>query len=361
MRSLCKLICFLAFMVTLGSCTKNEKKSEPLEVLRVGCVSVSNPILLRIEQADLFKKYGINVKQVEYIPAGNGPILMDMFLAGKIDIAQNGDQPSVLGWLRGIDVKAVANFASSPKDTWIMVADSQKIKTMQDLKGKKIAVMIGGLTQHWLFLSLDQAGMKASDVKMLNLPGGDASVALMTHEIDAAVLSEPTISLLEEKKIAAKLKQSQCAKTYSLHLLVSGNIYRNHPEIIKPAIATYYEANSWVIDNPDKAISLINKKITYKALPKDVLQRQYGKNLSKVKYVGFTDSSITSIQLIVRFIKDLKAVPQHGSKADSTQNFYDSRFVDEYYRDKAKQKNTTVAEIIRNESGKNFGLIKKIN
>ena len=350
MKHLRKIVFSLALVIATSACTKKESKSEPLTVLRVGCLGVTNAQVLRIKSANLFKKNGIDIN-VEYQVGAVGPVLMESLLAGRIDVAAFGDQPAIMGWLRGVDVKAVANFPSSPRNTYIMVADSQKIKTMEDLKGKKISVQIGTINQHWLFLSLHQAGMKVNDVKMLNVPGGDASVALMTHEIDAAVLSEPTISLLEERKVAAKLKESRCVKTYSNVLLVSGNLYRNHPEIIKKIIATYYEANAWIIDNPDKTVKLIGSKITYKALPADVLKRQYSRNLSKVKYIGFTDSSKVSFKQIVDFLKELKAVPQHGTIADSTQKFYDTRFVDEYYRDKAKQNNTTVAELLKKESG----------
>lgn len=336
-------------MVAVSACTTKGKKTEALTVLRVGSRTVTNPQVIQIRAANLFKENGLNAK-VEYVVGANGPALMESFLAGQIDVAVFGDQPAVMGWLRGVDVKAVANFPSSPRSTYIMVADSEKIKTMHDLKGKKIAVQIGTVSQHWLFLTLQQAGMKASDVKMLNVPGGDASVALMTHEIDAAVLSEPTISLLEERKIAAKLKESRCAKTYSEVLLVSGDLYRNHPEVIKTIISTYQEANAWIIDNPDKVVKAIGSRITYKALPKNVLRRQYGRNLSQVKYVGITDSAKLSFKQIVGFLKDLKVVPKHGTLADSTQKFYDSRFVDEYYKDKAKRNKTTLAEIIKRES-----------
>ena len=358
MKKISQILYVLSLAIAISGCTQTENKSEPLTVLRVGSRSVTNPQTLRIQSENLFKKHGIKAK-VEYIVGANGPVLMEMFLAGKIDIAVFGDQPAVMGWLRGVDVKAVANFPSSPRNTYIMVADSQHIKTMQDLKGKKISVQIGTVSQHWLFLTLDQAGMKPNDVKMLNVPGGDASIALMTKEIDAAVLSEPTISLLETRKIAAKLKESRCAKTYSEVLLVSGNLYRNHPEVIKDIIATYYEANSWLIDNPDKSVKLISSKITYKAVATDVLKRQYGRNLSKVKFLGFTDSSKLSFKKIVEFLKDLKAVPAHGTLADSTEKFYDPRFVDEFYKDWAKREKTTVAEIIKNESSKKIDPNKK--
>lgn len=348
MKIIAKIIFILVF--TTVACTNKEKKSEPLTVLRVGSGSVTDPEIYHIKNGDLFKKNGLNAK-VEYIIGGRGSVLMEMFLAGKIDVATFGDLPAILGWLKGVDIKAVAAFPRSRRDTWIMVADTQKIKTMQDLKGKKISVQIGSGTQFWLFLSLEQAGMTVNDVKMLNVPGGDASVALMTKEIDAAVMSEPSISNLEEKKVAFKLKGSVCTKTNSHLLLVSGKLYRDHPEVIKSIIATFKETNSWIIDNPDKTVSLIGSKITYKALPKNVLKRQYGQNLSKVKYLGFTDSTKLSFKQIVSFLRDLKAVAQHGTLVDSIEKFYDTRFVDEYYLDKAKREQNSVEKIIKSEGG----------
>ena len=346
-----KIVFILAIALSISACTSPGNKSEPITVLRVGCLSVTNAQVLRIKDANLFKKNGITVP-VEYTAGANGPALMESFLAGKLDVAAFGDQPAVMGWLRGVDIKAIANFPSSPRSTYIMVADSVHLKTMKDFIGKKISVQIGTINQHWLFMSLDQAGIKPSQVNMLNIPGGDASVALMTKEIDAAVLSEPTISLLEERKVAAKLKESHCTKTYSNVLLVSGNIYRNHPDIIKKIIATYKEANDWIIDNLDKTVKMIGTKITYKANPNDVLKRQYGRNLSKVKYLGFPDSTRLSFKQIVGFLKELKAVPQKGTLADSTEKFFDPRFVNEFYEEKAKRENTTVEALIQNEGGK---------
>lgn len=351
MKIKAKLICILALVLTISACTNKEKKVEPLKVLRVGVRGVTNAMVLYAKYEKLFNKNGIKVK-VEYVISDNGNTVIELFLSNRIDVAELGDQPAVTGWLKGVDVKAVANLPTSPQDTWLMVADSQKIRTIRDLKGKKIGVNIGRVNQHWLFLALRQAGMKVTDVKSVNIPNGDAIAALAANEIDASVFSEPTISLLQEKKIASKLKGSQCVKAYSSIVLVSGDIYRNHPEVIKPIVATYHDANAWVADNPDKVVDLIKSQLTYKELPKNILKRQYGTNRSKIKYIGITDSVIVSYGQIVDFLKELKAIPQHGTIADSIQKFYDSRFVDEYYKDRAKRENTTVATIIKKETTK---------
>jgi len=350
MKITAKIIFVLALVFTTGACTNKEKKTEPLKVLRVGYFPVTNPIIVYAEQADLFKKNGINIKIENIISSGGGQQLIEMFLAGKVDVATFGDQPAVMGWLRGVDVKAVANFPRKATDTWIMVVDTNKIKTMYDLKDKKIAVSIGSTSQHWLLLALDAAGMKPTDVKMLNIPGSSAEIALMQNEIDAVVLSEPTISVLEEKKVAFKLRGSHHGRTNCGILLVSGDVYRNHPEIIKPIIGVFHDATTWIIDNPDSVVNVVSKMITYKSLPKSAIKRQYSTNLGKVKYIGFTDSAKVNYKQIVDFMKDLKAVKQKGTLADSTEKFYDSRFVDEYYKDKAKRYNITVAELIKRES-----------
>jgi sulfonate transport system substrate-binding protein len=345
-----RILIAISLLFLMCACVHKEEKKAPLKVLRVGYFPVTNPIIVYAEQADLFKKNGIDLKIENVVSSGSGPQLIEMFLAGKLDVSIFGDQPAVMGWLRGVDVKAVANFPRKATDTWIMVADTNKVKSIYDLRGKKIAVSIGTTSQHWLLLALKAAGMKASDVEMVNVPGGDASVALMTKEIDAVVASEPNISVLEEKKVAYKLRGSHHGRTNCGILLISGNIYRNHPEIIKPLIGVFHDATTWIIDNPDSVVPIVSKMITYNALPKSVIKRQYSTNLGKVKYIGFTDSAKQNYKQIVTFLKELKVVKPKGSLADSTEKFYDSRFVDEYYKDKAKLNHTTVAEIIKRES-----------
>ncbi len=350
MKIIVKIIFFIVILLAINSCSKktNEDKENKSYVLRIASSSVTDPEIYYIKDNNLLRKYGLRNK-VEYVIGGNNNVMLELFLNGKIDVATFGDLPAVKGWVKGVDIKVVAAFPRSRRDTWIMVADSQKIKTMQDLKGKKISVQIGSSTQFWLFLSLAQSGMKVTDVKMVNVPGGDASVALMNKEIDAAVMSEPAISLLEERKIATKLKKSVCNKANAHLLLISGDLYRNHPEAIKPIIAAFWETNAWIIDHPEKTVKLVGSKIIYKDIPKNVLKRQYSLNLSKVKYLGLTDSIKQNFNLLVDFLKELKAVPLHGTIADSVVNIYDTRFVDEYYREKAQQNHVLLETLIKSE------------
>jgi sulfonate transport system substrate-binding protein len=348
MRTKKSILFALLSLLAFGGCTqsqKNNKASEPLKVIRVGYFPVTNPLILVAQRDSLFRKNGTNVK-IEYVKSTNGPTLVEAFLGNKIDVALFGDQPAIIAWAKGVDIKAVANFPLSSKNTWIMTSDPQHIKSMKDLKGKKIAVQIGTISQHWLFMSLQQAGMSVNDVQMINLPAGDGLISLANKQIDAAVLSEPNISLCETRKIAAKVIGSQCPKAYSELLMVSGELYRNHSEAVKSIVATYDEANSWVIDHPKEAVDLIGTKVTYK-VPKDVLYRQY-RARTKVKYIAFTYSSVDSYRKVVGFLKDLKAIPRHGTVADSIQKLYDPRFINEIYKEKAKHNQLTEANIKEN-------------
>lgn len=346
MKIIKKTLFAVLILIALSGCTQSKKNhaSEPLKIIRVGYFPVTNPLILVAQRDSIFKKNGINV-EVQYVKSTNGPTLIEAFLANKIDVALFGDQPAIIAWAKGVDIKAVANFPLSSKNTWIMAADSQKIKSMKDLKGKKIAVQIGTITQHWLFLSLQQAGMSVNDVQMINLTTSDAVVSLSTKQIDAAVLAEPNISLCEVRKIAAKVIDSQCPKAYSELLMVSGEFYRNHTDAVKSIVASYLDANNWVIDHPVEAVDLMATKITYK-VPKDVLYRQY-KARTKVKFIAFTDSSVDSYQKVIGFLKDLKVIPRQGSKADSIQNLYDARFINEIYKERAKLNKLTATNIKR--------------
>jgi aliphatic sulfonates family ABC transporter substrate-binding protein len=330
-----KSILFLSVFLTLVSCVeKKTDKSTPLKVINIGYIGATNARILVAQRDSLFEKvFAKKGIKINFVQCNNGPIMIETFLANKIDVAVNGDQPAVLSLSKGIDIKAVANFNLSQENTRLMVRDSVHIKTLKDLKGKRVAILIGGLAQHWLYLVLKKAGIPYTDVKMVNLEG-EAVEALAAKTIDAAVLSEPSVSICESKHIAAQLKNINCPKLCTEILLVSGNIYRNHPEIIEDLISVYQQANDWVIDHPIDTVDLIGTKITYK-VPKEIIYKQY-LQANKNKNLAFTDSAVVNLKEIVSYLKDLKAIPQKGTIADNVQNFYDPKFVDDFYRKRKK-------------------------
>lgn len=73
------------------------------------------------------------------------------------------------------------------------------IKSLADLKGKKIGVTFGSTSHHHILVALSQAGLRAEDVTLVNLQPAQIPAAYTAKQIDAAFTWEPNIAKLEEQ------------------------------------------------------------------------------------------------------------------------------------------------------------------
>lgn len=79
-----------------------------------------------------------------------------------------------------------------------LVARSATVKSLQDLKGKKIGVPFGSTSHYSLVLALQQAGMSADDVTLINLSPDKILAAWKRNDIDAAWVWDPTLSQIKQ-------------------------------------------------------------------------------------------------------------------------------------------------------------------
>lgn len=324
-----KIIILLVVIVTtilMSACSPKDKHSagEKLKEIRVSLPLGSSVFVAK--KLGLFEKAltPLGVK-VTYVYCQYGPPTVEAFIADRIDVAVLGDQPSLVAWAKGVDVKAVANFPANGRNTGLSVVDTNKIKTLQDLKGKKIAVSLGTVSQHLLHIYLKSAGLTEKDVNILNLVGADAIVALNSKQIDAAVLGDPNLTLCEHKKIAFKIIDAKGFKEYNSPLLVSGNLQRNNPEVVQKLVEVFYETNAWVIDHTEEAREIIYKESGYN-IPDEVFKKiiRYGS-----KDLSFTAGALTENQKTLDYIKEVKFINTSFNRPLS--EFYDTTFVSKLY------------------------------
>lgn len=136
-------------------------------------------------QKGWFKEAGVEVEfsWFEYVPS------MEAFSAGKVDAVTmtNGDA-LVTGAAGAANVMILLNDYSFGND---MVVAKPGIASLKDLKGKKVGVEIG-FVEHLLLLNgLKKAGMKESDVKLVNVPTHQTPQTLASGDVDAIVAWQP--------------------------------------------------------------------------------------------------------------------------------------------------------------------------
>jgi sulfonate transport system substrate-binding protein len=134
------------------------------------------------------KVLGYRVTWTEF-PAG--PQLLEGLNVGAVDFGHTGEAPPVFAQAAGAELLYVGYEPSSPTGEAILVPASSPIKSVAELKGKRVAFNKGSNVHYLLVRALEQAGLHYSDVTPVFLAPGDARAAFVAGSIDAWVIWEP--------------------------------------------------------------------------------------------------------------------------------------------------------------------------
>ena len=138
-----------------------------------------------------------------------------------------------------------------------------------DLKGKKVAVLEGGLSQIYMAIWLEQQGIKWDEVEMVNLIAGDAAAAMMSGELAAAELWDPYGGQVLEELPGAR-EVSHSGEEYWLKegliadaLFVSDAFIEERRDVLVALTKARYEAVEWWRENPAEGNAIIAEAMQF--------------------------------------------------------------------------------------------------
>ncbi|MGW6195582.1 ABC transporter substrate-binding protein [Kribbella sp. NPDC055110] len=130
----------------------------------------------------------------EWVNASGGPEVIQAFRANAVDVASNALIPPIQAHDINLDTKVVA-VAEKPKPTYVFAtAPGTDIKDFSQFKGKKIAFSQGQAQGVVVLRTLDTAGIRYDEVKLVALPSSAFLTALQSKQVDIAPLSEPSVT-----------------------------------------------------------------------------------------------------------------------------------------------------------------------
>jgi NitT/TauT family transport system substrate-binding protein len=230
------------------------------------CVAVSiaaEPAALKIAYSDWpgwvawdiaaqkgwFKEAGVKVDLVwfEYVPS------MDAFAAGKVDAVcmTNGDA-LVTGANGKVGKGILLNDFSNGND---MVVAKPGIKSMKDLKGKKIGVEVGFVDHLLLLKGLESSGLTEKDVELVNIPTGQTAQALASGSVSAIAAWQPNSGQALKEVVGSKAVYSSAdapGLIYDL-LYVSPESLTKNNEDWKKVIKVWFKVVDFIQDPKNKA------------------------------------------------------------------------------------------------------------
>ncbi len=199
-----------------------------------------------------FKGDGTSIKWV--LSAGSNRAL-EYLNGNSIDIGSAAGLAALLAKANGNPIRAPYIF-SRPEWTALVVRKDSPIRTLADIKGKKIAATKG--TDPYLFLlrSLKVAGLKRSDIEHVGLQHADGRAALEQGKVDVWAGLDPLMAASELEAGSRLIYRNIAFNTYGF-LNVREAFLAAHPAEVARVIRAYEKARLWVIANPTEAAKIL--------------------------------------------------------------------------------------------------------
>ncbi|MFD7707047.1 aliphatic sulfonate ABC transporter substrate-binding protein [Streptomyces sp. NPDC059785] len=259
------------------------KKTDGLDSVKIGYFgNLTHATALVGNQKGFFQKE-LGATKAKYATFNAGPSEIEALNSGSIDIGWIGPSPSINGYTKsqGKSLKIIGGSASGGVK---LVVNPEKIKSLKDVKGKKIATPQLGNTQDVAFLNwIAEQGWKVDaqsgkgDVTVVRSDNKVTPDAYKAGSLDGAWVPEPTASKLVAEGAKVLLDEADLwpdKKFVITNIIVSQKFLKEHPKAVEAVLKASVETNKWINANPDDAKAAANKQLEIdsgKALPDDVL------------------------------------------------------------------------------------------
>ena len=207
----------------------------------------------------------ITVKWTEF-PAG--PQLLEGLNVGSIDFGTVGEAPPIFAQAAGANLVYVGNEPPSPGSEAVVVPKGSALRSLADLKGKKIALNKGSNVHFLLVKALEKAGIPYSAIQPIYLPPADARAAFERGSVDAWVIWDPFLAAAEQQLGARVLADGRNLVSNHQFYLAARGFAEKHADLNRILIEEIAKVDEWGKANPGEVSTILTAQT---GLPKNVV------------------------------------------------------------------------------------------
>jgi len=271
----------------------------------------------------LFKKFGFDeVKPVNF--TGDGKVQQAM-IAGEIQFAVTGGGGLAFP-AKGASSKAVAAISGAPYNMWVAVRQDSPIKSVEQLKGKKLAVSSTGSLTDWLAkrLAIVQ-GWGEDGITSVPMGGLDPRLAAMkTGQIDGMVMAAEVVFNLEEKGVVTPLYNFGKAVPdfITTAAFAHTDLIQKNPDMVHRFVNGLFATMEWMRQHREETIAFMAEKL--KSTP-SALGKSYDQQMPSFSKTGVFDPK--AVEFMAQSFVDMGLI----DKKPTAEAMIDSRFVPAKY------------------------------
>ncbi|SHH95625.1 NrtA/SsuA/CpmA family ABC transporter substrate-binding protein [Clostridium grantii] len=255
------LLTTLLFTLSSVGCSKNQVSTSdetklPKEInisyvkapLNVPSIVEKNKQLFENE----FSSDGI---EINYPEITSGSKMTEAVAGGSLDFCNAiGATSVILAAANGVDIKIIGVYSRAPKAFTIMAKDPN-IKSMKDLKGKKIVGPKGTILHQLLIGALVKEDLTIDDVEFINMDISSGVSALLSDNADAVLVAgSATDNLLENG--AHVITTGEGILDATIVIAASGEFINTYPDIVKRYLKVHAESLEFMKENPEETFEL---------------------------------------------------------------------------------------------------------
>lgn len=293
-------------VVTAGMVAGAQAQTADTQVrqLRIGYQKYGTLVLLKA-QGNLEKRLAplkVDVKWTEF-PAG--PVLLEGLNVGSIDFGLVGEAPPIFAQAAGANLVYVGHEPPEPSGEAIVVRNDSPIRSVAELKGRKIALNKGSNVHYLLVKLLEKAGLQYKDVEVTFLAPADARAAFERGSVDAWVIWDPFLAAAQKQIGARVLADGKGVVNNHPFYLAARPYAEKNAKVIEIVLEELTKVDEWAKKNPKDVAALLGPQI---GLDSATAELSVSRNSYGVKAIS--EAVLAEQQKIADVFFDLKLIPK---------------------------------------------------
>jgi sulfonate transport system substrate-binding protein len=281
-------------------------------VLRIGYQKYGTLVLLKA-RGSLEKRLAplhVDVKWTEF-PAG--PQLLEGLNVGSIDFGTVGEAPPIFAQAAGADLIYVGNEPAASAAEAIVVPKDSSIKTVAELKGKKVALNKGSNVHFLLVKLLERAGVNYNDIDTIFLTPADARAAFERGSVDAWAIWEPFLAAVQRQTGARILADGNGVVSNHQFFLAARSYAKKREDVIAIILDELATVDQWAKTDTKGAAAALEPQIGLDQATLELALSRGGYGVTPVN-----DAVLAEQQRVADAFYDLKLIPKRINVRDAT-------------------------------------------
>ena len=245
---------------------------------------------------------GVTVTWTEF---NAGPVQLEALNVGAIDFGDVGEAPPIFAQAAGAPLVYAGATVPRPKLEAIVVPKDSPIKSVLDLKGKRVAYNKGSNVQYFLAKLLEKNGLKYNDVQHIHLPPPDARAAFQKGAIDAWIIWDPFLAAAQKTLDARLLLDASGVVNNRAYYFTSRDFVSKNADVLKIAIRQINDIDTWASKNKTAAAAELS---TVLGLDKSITELYL--NRSEFGVAPVNSAILAEQQRIADTFFELKLIPK---------------------------------------------------